>query len=369
MQPNILGQKHQLHGTNKSDILNDETSNSELILVTGATGMLGSRLVYDLLTAGKNVRAIYRNKNRISQFEKNISLYAEADNDIFSKIEWVQADVTDYSSMLDALEGVELVYHCAASVSFYKPDRPSMYEVNIYGTGKLVDACIEKGVAKLCHVSSIAALGRTENSNPVTEETAWLPSKKHTGYSIAKYHSEMEVWRGMQEGLDVVIVNPSVILGSGEWHSGSPAFFNQIYKGLKFYTNGSTGFVDVRDVSKAMLLLTNETNFDKAKGQRYLLNASNHSYKELFEQIAHSLKVPAPRYKVGKPLMGLAWRIALLAAKLNGKKPLITRESTKNATRKTFFDGSKISTQYNFNYRNISESINDIGKMYLSIDH
>jgi dihydroflavonol-4-reductase len=363
-----LGQKHQHHGTNKIMSLNDETSNNELILVTGATGMLGSRLVYDLVTAGKNVRAIYRNKSRISQFEKNIGFYTKATNDISSKVEWAQADVTDYPSMLDALEGVKLVYHCAAMVSFYKPDRPAMYEVNIYGTGKLVDACIEKGVAKLCHVSSIAALGRTENGSLITEETSWLPSKKHTGYSLAKYHSEMEAWRGMHEGLNVVIVSPSVILGPGEWQSGSPAFFNQIYKGLKFYTNGTTGFVDVRDVSETMLLLTNEANFGKANGQRYLLNASNHSYKELFGMIARSLNIPAPRYKVGKPLMGLAWRVALLAAKLAGKKPLITRESTQNATRETFFDGSKITAQYNFNYRNISDTINDIGKMYLTID-
>lgn len=339
---------------------------NEQILVTGATGMIGSRLVYDLLLTGAKVRAIYRDRKRIAQFETNIGYYTNDVRQIADKVEWVQADVTHYASLLDALQGVNLVYHCAAMVSFHKPDRAAMYEVNIYGTRKLVDACIEKKVAKFCHVSSVAALGRTGNGSPVNEETGWLPGKKHTGYSIAKHHSEMEVWRGMHEGLQVLVVNPSVVLGPGDWNSGSPAFYNQVYRGLKFYTRGITGFVDVRDVTKAMLLLSSNEHFEQAKAHRYLLSAANLSYKEIFDAIARSLKVKAPRFEVKPGLMGMGWRVAVSFAWFTGKKPLITRESTQNATRKTQFDGTKISRDFPFQYRSISETIHDIGQMYLS---
>ncbi|MCF8363945.1 MAG: NAD-dependent epimerase/dehydratase family protein [Prolixibacteraceae bacterium] len=345
--------------------MDTDNKNIDLVLVTGATGMLGSRVVYDLVNSGFPVRAIYRDKKRISQFEKNIGYYTNEPQTITSAVEWVQADVTEYASLPDVLKGVTTVYHCAAMVSFYKPDRPLMYEVNIYGTEKLVNACIDEGVQRLCHVSSVAALGRTEDGKMVDEETNWLPDKKHTGYSIAKYHSEMEAWRGMHEGLEVVVVNPSIILGPGEWTSGSPAFFNQINKGLKFYTSGITGFVDVRDVSRAMLLLTNE-NFSKAKGKRYLLNASNHSYKEMFEMIARALQVKPPSVKVGKPLLGIAWRVALVVAKLSGKKPLMTKENVQNASNETHFDGSRIEKEFAFQYRDISETVKDVAGMYRS---
>lgn len=334
-------------------------------MVTGATGMLGSRVVYDLVNSGFSVRAIYRDKKRISQFEKNISYYTREPQKISSVVEWVQADVTEYASLTDALDGVTTVYHCAAMVSFYKPDRPLMYEVNIYGTEKLVNACVLKGVQKLCHVSSVAALGKTEDGKMVDEETNWLPDKKNTGYSIAKHYSEMQAWRSMHEGLDVVVVNPSIILGPGEWASGSPAFFDQIYKGLKFYTTGLTGFVDFRDVSKAMLMLTNE-HLSEAKGNRFLLSAVNYSYKEMFELIARALNVKAPSVKAGELLTGIAWRAALVAAKLSGEKPLITKENVRNASNRTYFDGARIQKEFTFHYRDITETVKEVAEMYRS---
>lgn len=337
----------------------------KIVLVTGATGMLGARLVFDLLEQGKQVRAIYRNKSRIDQFRENLGYYTNHVDELFSKVEWVEANLLNYSSIFTALEGVDKVFHCAAMVSFYQADKPAMYETNIEGTKNLVNACLEVGVKKLCHVSSIAALGKTENGELVNEETSWIPEKKHSGYSISKFHSEMEVWRGINEGLEAVIVNPSIILGPGDWKSGSPAFFEQIYKGLKFYTTGVTGFVDVRDVTAAMLLLCADKNWALAKENRFIINAVNQSYHETFTMIAKTLKVKPPSVKAGKLMLSAAWRLAWLAGKLTGIKPLITRDSVQNAGRVAMFDGSKISRVIGLKYRPIEETINEVGAMYL----
>lgn len=335
------------------------------VLVTGATGMLGARLVYDLLEEGHLVRAIYRKKERIAQFVENVGYYTQNVDAVNKKIEWVQGDVLDYSTLFEALKGIDIVFHCAAMVSFYPPDKYTMHQTNITGTANLVNACLENGVKKYCQVSSIAALGKAENGALTNEETAWIPEKKASGYSISKFHSEMEVWRGMNEGLEAVVVNPSVILGPGEWHSGSPAFFNNIYKGMKFYTTGVTGYVDVRDVTKAMLLLTCEENWAQARSNRYLLNAANITYQELFAGIASSLNVKSPSIKASGLMLGLAWRMAWFFGKLTGKKPLITRHSTEAASRVSKFDGTKITNQFSFQYQPIDTTINEIGAMYL----
>lgn len=339
---------------------------SKTVLVTGATGMLGARLVFDLIEKGFTVRAIYRNKNRINQFKENIGYYTNKIDDFNSKIDWFEANVLDYSSLFPALEGIHIVYHCAAMVSFFPADKELMLETNINGTANLVNACLEKGVKKICHVSSIAALGKTENGELITEETAWIPEKKISGYSLSKFHSEMEIWRGINEGLEAVIVNPSVILGPGEWHTGSPAFFNNVNKGMKFYTTGVTGFVDVLDVSAAMIDLCSEENWEKSKSNRFLLNATNITYKELFTSIAQSLNVKAPTLNTNKILLGTAWRMAWLGGKLTGSKPLITKHSAASASKIQKFDGSKITKLTGFIYRPLEITIKEIGEMFLS---
>lgn len=341
--------------------------NSNLVLVTGATGMLGARLVFDLIEKGHKVRSIYRNKKRIDQFKENLGYYTNKVEDYNSKVEWVEANVLEYSTLFPALEGIDIVYHCAAMVSFFPADQALMHETNIEGTANLVNACIEKGVKKICHVSSIAALGKTENGELISEETAWIPEKKLSGYSISKFHSEMEVWRGINEGLEAVIVNPSVIMGPGEWHSGSPAFFYNVNKGMKFFTRGVTGFVDVRDCTACMLLLTDEANWEKSKSNRFLLNAANLSYEFLFKSIAQSVNVKAPTINANKLLLGVAWRMAWLAGKLTGSKPLITKYSVANASKIQKFDGSKISKLFGFKYRTIETTIKEIGQMFM--DH
>lgn len=327
--------------------------------------MLGARLVLDLLKNGATVKAIYRSKNRIKQFTKNVGFYCNNPEELTSQVEWIEADVLDYDSLFTAMEGIDLVYHSAAMVSFHKDDRQQMFDINIKGTANVVNSCIENKVPRICFVSSIAALGKEEDGQMIDEESTWIPEHKHSGYQISKFHSEMEVWRGINEGLDAVIVNPSVILGPGEWHAGSPAFFNNIYNGMLFYPGGGTGFVDVRDVSQAILILTSEANWNSAAKKRFLLSAENVSYQRVFKLIATALKVRAPKYLASKVLLSIAWRAAWVAGKLTGKKPLITRGSVANASKMQLFDGSKITGEFGFNYRPLEQSIQEIGAMYL----
>jgi len=338
---------------------------NEKILVTGATGMLGSCLVADLIREGCTVRAIYRDKNRIDQFYQNITFWGMSPDLISGSIEWVEADLLNIYRLEEALEGIDTVYHCAAVVSFQPSEWSGVLKSNIEGTANLVNASLEKGVKKICHVSSIAALGKTENGELINEETHWIPDKKHSKYSISKLHSEMEVWRGVNEGVDAVIVNPSVILGPGDWSAGSPSFFRMIDKGLKFYTRGITGFVDVRDVSRAMRLLTDDANWGKAKNNHWLLNSTNLRYESLFKMIAASIGAASPKYLASKGLMTFVGQFSEWYGKIFHVEAPITKETVRNATTISKYDGSKITAKFGFAYHDIESTIQEIGKMYL----
>ncbi len=330
-----------------------ETSNQTL-LVTGATGMLGVALMARLLASGNRVKALYRSELSKTKFAQTWQYYSSVP---YSSIEWIKADLQDYPSLLEHFEAVDLVYHIAAMVSFQSADKATLYENNVHGTANVVNACIENKVKKLCHVSSVAALGSVEDNSEISERTAWVPEQKHSGYSISKFHSEMEVWRGMNEGLEVVVLNPSVIVGPGDWTSGSPAFFTTLNKGLRFYPAGATGFVDVRDVADAMIQLTAPANWDKTQGQRFLLNAENLSYQSFFTQIAQNLQVEAPKIEVKKWMIALTWRMASLTAFFTRKKALITREALESSYKITRYNGHKIEQTIAFKYRSLSETI------------
>jgi nucleoside-diphosphate-sugar epimerase len=228
---------------------------------------------------------------------------------------------------------------------------------NVEGTANLVNAALEKGVKRICHVSSVAALGRLQNGKPTNEEIKWIPSKIVSGYSESKFFSEAEIWRGIEEGLDAVIVNPTIVLGPGNWISGSQRLFKSVWDGTKFYTKGVTGFVDVKDVVKAMILLMDESNFEACKNQRYLLNAENRSYEDLFFQIADSLNKPRPKYFASNFHLNLAWRTSAFYSKMTGKPPKISRDIVKSANKINNFDGSKITRSVDFKYTPVSESI------------
>lgn len=327
-----------------------------MILVTGGTGLIGSHLLYNLVSSGKKVKALKRKTSNIQNTLKTFSYYSEKPDSLFSKIEWVDGDILDYDSIESLMKGVTEVYHCAAIVSFSKSDHKQMIYSNVEGTAIMIDAAVNAGVKKFCHVSSVAALGNSPDGN-INERTNWQAGKKPTAYSQSKFYSEMEVWRGIEEGLNAVIVNPSIVLGPGNWNSGSSKLFTTVWNGLKFYTKGVTGYVDARDVTKAMILLMDDKNFDSCKNSRYLLNAGNLSYRQLFNEIAEALGKPKPKFYAPPLLTGIAWRATTLFKLFSKKDSGITRETAKSAHSRKNFNGSKIERKIGFNYLPLPETI------------
>ena len=331
-----------------------------MILVTGGTGLVGSHLLYHLCLQNDVIRAIYRTKSSLENVKRVFSFYTD-DEPLFSKIEWFQADITDVPSMISAFSNVKKVYHCAAFISFDPKDYIKMRKVNIHGTAIIVNLCIDAKIDKLCFVSSIATVGDSLKSKVLTEENEWNKELDNSGYSITKYGAEIEVWRASQEGVDVVIVNPGVILGSGFWSSGSGKLFSQVYKGLRFYTEGITGFVSVQDVVKPMILLMNS----KVKNERFILVSENKSFKEVFFLIADSFVKKRPSKKIKPWQTNLFWRFAWGFSKISGKQPLLSKYSAKSAHSISRYSSEKTQNTLNFEFQNIGESIKNISKNYL----
>ncbi len=256
-----------------------------MILVTGGTGLVGSHLLYQLALKNEDIIAIYRKTSNLSAVKKVFSYYTDNFESLFSTIQWIEADINDIPSLTTAFEGVSHVYHSAALISFDTADYKKMRKINIEGTANIVNLCIINKIQKLCFVSSIAAISKPLSDKEITENNDWNIEDSNYGYAITKYGAEIEVWRASQEGINVVIVNPGVILGSGFWQSGSGKMFSKIYKGFKFYTEGVTGFIGVADVVKVMINLM-ESNISN---ERYILVSENDSFKNVFFAIANGL--------------------------------------------------------------------------------
>jgi nucleoside-diphosphate-sugar epimerase len=331
-----------------------------MILVTGGTGLVGSHLLFDLVNQDKSVRAIIRDKNKISQVKKIFSYYSDDFESLIEKIDWVEGDVLDLYSLEQAFADVEKVYHCAAIVSFDGNDKAQLINANVQGTENVVNLCLEKCVEKLCHVSSIASLGGSLNGDLIDENSKWSTSKNHSAYSISKYNSEMEVWRGVQEGLNAVIVNPSVILGPGFWNSGSGSLFSKAAKGMKYFTSGGTGFVDVRDVANIMIQLMES----EIKGERFVLNAENLKYKELFDLIADEIGVAKPKKEATESLLKIAVLADTIASKLKIKKREITKDVVRSSMSVSSYSNNKILNDIGIKFIPINESIRRIAEKY-----
>ncbi len=328
-----------------------------MVLITGATGLVGSHLAIHLLENDEIVRAIYRNKKSIAKTKSLFELYKKPN--LFDKIEWIQADINDIPALEIAFENVEYVYHCAALVSFDPKDEDKLRKINIEGTANIVNFCLANNIQKLCYVSSIAAFGDLlDHEKITTEETDWNPEKPHSDYAISKYGAEIEVFRAHQEGLNVVIVNPGVILGTGFFESGSGEIFTKVKNGLSFYTNGTTGFVSVNDVVKAMLLLM-KSNIN---GERFALVAENCTYKFILDTIADSLNVKKPSKYISKFLTDFAWRLDWIAANIFQQKRRLSRNLANSLHSKDFYSNDKIKKVLNFKFEKIEDSIHEIVK-------
>jgi dihydroflavonol-4-reductase len=309
-----------------------------MILVTGATGLVGSHLLFFLIEQGHLVKALYRNEKskgkvrQVFKYNKNEAL--------FEKIEWFQADILDISLLEKAFVDVDFVYHCAALVSFDPFDEELLRKVNIEGTANVVNCCLDFRIKKLCYVSSIAALGDlAAHESHITETTEWNPEVSKSDYAISKYGAELEVWRAYQEGLPIVIVNPGVILGPLFWREGSGDIYHKIEKGLLFYTKGGTGFVSVYDVVKIMMELMNSA----IVGERFILVSETQNYQEIFEKIAKKLQVQPPRIHAKKWMTQLANKIDWFLGIL-GKKRMFSKHIASSLHFIDYYDNSKIKT-------------------------
>lgn len=316
-----------------------------MILITGATGFLGAELCQQLTRSGHKVRALRRASSRIPALLENDPL-----------IEWFVADINDLADLEDAFEGISQVYHCAALVSFKPKDKFNMIRVNIEGTSNIVNLCVEYG-ARLVHVSSVAALGEPKKgASEITEDDYWEYNAHVHAYAISKYEGEMEVWRSIAEGLDAVIVNPSVIIGANSGFKGTGAIFKLIKKGLSYYTRGATGFVDVEDVAKSMIALMN----GNLTGERFTISAQNMHYQEFFQKIAAGFGVQAPKKEAKPWMMALAWRAASVLSVFTGKAASLTHDAARSSLNESLYSNKKIKNTIDIQFKPLDQSITEV---------
>jgi dihydroflavonol-4-reductase len=326
-----------------------------MILVTGGTGLVGAHLLLHLVENEAEIVAIYRNKNTINKPKQLFQQFQKKAE--FSKIIWIEADILDIPSLEIAFQNIEYVYHCAAQISFDPKDENLLRKINIEGTANIVNFCIDKKVKKLCHVSSIAALGDLkEHETILTEEIEWNPEASHSDYAITKYGAEMEVWRGQQEGLKVVIVNPGVIFGSTIWKTGSGTFFTKIKSNFPFYANGSTGYVGVFDVVKIMrLLMTSEIN-----GERFSLVSENLSFKEIIGLIASKMNAKKPTFEIKPWMTSIYWRLDWIVSTVFRTKRVLTKNAATSIHSKEIINNDKIKNALNYDFQSIENVIEEI---------
>lgn len=322
-----------------------------MVFVTGATGILGRVIVLELLKKGKNVRAAKRPTSNIKEVKHSYSFYTESADDFFNKIEWIDVDFNDINSLQDALKGVDEVYHCAAKVSFNPKDEKEMYHVNIKGTENLLFACEGSDVKKFLHVSSIAVLDGFNEKGELDEESDFNPKIEHSAYAISKHLSEMEVWRASAEGLNTIIINPGMILGSGNWNQSSGELF-KTFEENNFTFSGGSCYVDVRDVAKIAVELMEKNIF----GERFILISENKRYTEIAGQIRKKLGL-----KEAKVLSGTVLNFGRIANMFFGwlipKLKMVTRSNIESVTSFSTVSNEKIKEKLNYQFVPVQESV------------
>lgn len=323
------------------------------ILVTGGTGFVGAYIIKTLIEKNYQVSAIRRSNQ--------LPFYIPSS--IFEQVDWKNGDILDVVSLQDAMTEMDAVIHSAGVVSFAKKDRKKMYQVNVDGTANVVNMALEKNVPRLIHISSVAAVGRTASGGKVSEEKQWEDSNVNTHYARSKFKAELEIWRGAGEGLSTLILNPSTVLGYGDWNSGSCRIFKNIYDEFPWYTQGVNGFVDVEDLAHVVETLL-QSNFSE---ERFIVNGETWSFQHLMERIAYHFKKKAPTRKASDWMMSMAWRMEKFKSLFTGEDPLLTKESAKVAISKTWFLNDKLLNAIpGFSFRPMEETIQMACEKYIS---
>jgi nucleoside-diphosphate-sugar epimerase len=313
-----------------------------MILVTGGSGLVGKELISQLLAKGENVAAIY-NKTFLPEFNSPL-------------LQQFHCNILDMVGLEEIMQqqNIQQVYHCAAIVTFNPSRKQELFKINIEGTANVVNASLNAGVKKMVHVSSVAALGRIRENEPITEKMNWTEETSNSNYGQSKYLAEIEVWRGIGEGLEAVMVNPTMILGDGDWNAGSSQIFKSIYHEFPWYAEGVTGFVDVRDVVKAMIALMESD----ISSERFIISAEDRSFKNVFDLIANAFGKKPPHRKVTPFLAQIVWRLEAIKSLFTGKDPLVTKETAKTALATVHFDNSKLKKMLpGFTYMPLEETI------------
>ncbi|MCO5259848.1 MAG: NAD-dependent epimerase/dehydratase family protein [Crocinitomicaceae bacterium] len=326
-----------------------------MILVTGGTGLVGSHVLYELLKTERKVRAIYRDAEKINQVKLLFDYYSNDENHRFDSIEWVKADILDLVSLEDAFQGVEQVYHCAALVSFSRKDFKSLIQINRKGTANVVNFALKYAVKKFGYISSTAAIGGVEGKC-VTEDVKWQMTDTTSGYAISKYNAEREVWRGCEEGMDVVIINPSIIFGAGKLDESSLTIFKTVKNGLKVYSLGSNAFVDARDVAHCFSRLMD----GDTKNERFLLIGHNLKFKDSIATIANAFQLKPPMICPPKWIALLMGRVNELLYRLFNIKPTITIDSARSAYSNMVYSNEKIINTLNVSFYPFEETVKNV---------
>jgi dihydroflavonol-4-reductase len=337
-----------------------------VILISGSTGFLGAHLACYLISKNKKVKLIRRKSASLAEFDKIFNYYfnhysTNAKNALYQSINWEEADILNIPQLENAFLDIKEVYHCAAMVSFLAKDKVQMDKTNVEGTANMVNLALINKVEKFCFISSIAAIGRSINGALIDENCKWENSKLNSNYAISKYKAEMEVWRAKEEGLDVCIVNPGVILGYGDFRKGSLALFNSVFKGMPLYTNGINGYVDVQDITKVCFELMEKNIFN----QRYILVSECVSIKDLFITIAKYLEVKPPKYLITPLLSEIAWRVFAVVRFFKISNFSLTKETARASQKQYFYNNDKIKNELNFSFKKVEQTIKEVCNQYL----
>jgi nucleoside-diphosphate-sugar epimerase len=331
-----------------------------MVLVTGGTGLVGAHLLFDLLQKGAQIRAIHRKESDLKRVEKVFAYYSENASSLFKKIDWIEADVNDVPALESVFKDIEYVYHAAALISFDPRDYELLLKINVEGTANIVNLCLANQIKKLCYVSTIGTIGKSISDATATEENEWNDQNVNI-YALSKYEAEMEVWRGSQEGLSVVMVNPGVIIGPGFWNSGSGSLFKTANKGYRFYPPGGSGFVTVHDVIKMMTSLMDS----QIENERFIAVAENLPFQEILIRLTKELGKPAPKRKIKYWQLEIGRFVDLIWSTVSGSSRKITKNAIHTMKYRDFYENQKIQKFLDFQFESLDPTITFSSQRFL----